>query len=106
MGPKYVQQLWTKLLKSVLKYLETLIAFQRGGIQFLGQLTQLSCVTKKVLQDKQREIVMIEVDFDKLEHFLKASKRALKRESLVPHYSSSRICRVLVTFSRMSPGNY
>ena len=57
LGPKYVYQLWTKLLKSVFKYLETIIAFQRGRVQLLGQLAQLGCVTKKALQDKKRDIL-------------------------------------------------
>lgn len=43
-APKEAQQLWTKFLKSVFKYCVTLIAFQRGRVQLLGQLAQLGCV--------------------------------------------------------------
>lgn len=45
-GPKEAQQLWTKFLKSVFKYcVVTLIAFQRGRVQLLGELAQVGCVT-------------------------------------------------------------
>lgn len=68
-GLKYVQQFWTKFLKSVFKYLVILIAFLRGRVQLLGQLAQFGCVTKKGLQDTQGDIIMTEADFKELGAF-------------------------------------
>ena len=85
MAPKYVQQLWTKLLKSVFKYLDTLIASQRGAVQLLGQLAQRGCVTKKVLRDKQREI-MIEVDFEELGALAQGSQEGFEMRNEQPSF--------------------
>lgn len=49
----------------------------------MGQLAQLGCVTQKVLQDKQRDIILIEIDLGKLGSL--AQGRHDHNEMGVPH---------------------